>query len=73
VLVVGIVLLKKLFKFIVVVACGVLGMVAALFMGPAALLAILLEKCANALRLKLVMRYHWRFSSDLEQLLRTLR
>jgi uncharacterized protein YcfJ len=57
VLVVGIVLLKKLFKFIVAVAGGVLGMVAAVFMGPAALLAILLEKCANALRLKLVMPY----------------
>lgn len=57
VLVVGIVLLKKLFKFIVVVAGGVLGMGAAVFMGPAALLAILLEKCANALRLKLVMPY----------------
>ncbi|MBC8798374.1 hypothetical protein [Shewanella algae] len=57
VLVVGIVLLKKLFKFIMVVAGGVLGMVAAVFMGPAALLAILLEKCSNALRLKLVMPY----------------
>src|SRR5690606_17413134 len=57
VLVVGIVLLKKLFKFIVVVAGGVLGMVAAVFIGPAALLAILLEKFANTLRLKLVMPY----------------
>lgn len=57
VMVFGIVLLKKLFKFIVVVAGGVLGMVAAVFMGPAALLAILLEKFANALRLKLVMPY----------------
>ena len=56
-LVVGIFLLKKLLKFIVVVAGGVLGMVAAVFIGPAALLAILLEKCSNALRLKLVMPY----------------
>lgn len=54
---VGIYLLKKLFKFIVVVAGGVLGMMAVVFMGPAAMLAILLEKCANALRLKLVMAY----------------
>ncbi|WP_187372872.1 hypothetical protein [Vibrio mimicus] len=56
-LVVGIVLLKKLFKFILAVAGGVLGIAIIVFMGPAALLAILLEKCANTLRLKLVMPY----------------
>src|SRR5690554_2341592 len=55
VLVVGIVSSIRLFEFIVVVA--VLGMVAAVFIVPAALLAILLEKFANTLRLELVRPY----------------
>lgn len=56
-LVIGIALLQKLFKFFAVVVGSVLGMVTAVFVGPAVLLAILLEKCAYILRLKLIMPY----------------
>ncbi|MGM3390018.1 hypothetical protein KXR94_20415 [Stutzerimonas stutzeri] len=51
-LIIGFVLIKKLFKFVIVIAGGILGLFAVAFVGPAAALAMILEKTAHALRLK---------------------